>query len=82
MSARPEGGKGADWNKGLKQEGKRVNWAGKQARDPEAVHKTRQEKAKRQLHAREKLNKDGNGGLGQQGVWSLIRSLERRKNHK
>lgn len=46
MSTRRKGGKGADWKKGPKQERKRVKWAGKQARDPEAVHKTRQEKVK------------------------------------
>lgn len=42
-----------------------TKWARKGARDPEAVHKTRQEKGKRQLHVREKLDKDGEGGLGQ-----------------
>lgn len=43
----------------------RAKWAGKAARDPEAVPKTRQEKGKRQLHAREKLDKDGKLGPGQ-----------------
>lgn len=62
-SARPEAGEGADWDKGPKQEGERAKWAGKGARDPEAVHKTRQ--GKRRLHVREKLDKDGEGWTGQ-----------------
>lgn len=82
MRARPKGGKGADWNKGPKQERKRVKWAGKQARDPEAVHKTRQEKTKDNCMQERNWTRMIMGGRDRQGIWSLTRSLEGRRNCK
>lgn len=75
--ARPEGGEGADWDKGPKQEGEsKTGREGSQGSRGSAQNKA--EKGKK-VTARK--GKTGRGRI-RQGVWSPTMSLEGRRNHR